>query len=82
MIPIAESVVDWGGLLEVVLASLLAGIGVPAAFGIAILGSVRAAELSREDKGLAAGVYGVVGVLAFGIVVASVVFGVAIMTTK
>jgi hypothetical protein len=79
---LASSVVDWGGILEVIWASLLAGVGVTAAFGFTILGATRASELSREGKALSAGLYGVLGVVAFAAVVASVVFGIVVMTTK
>jgi hypothetical protein len=82
MTPIASSVVDWSGILEVIWAASLAGVGVTAAFGFTILGATRASELSREGKVLSAGLYGALGVLAFAVVIASVVFGIVVMTTK
>ena len=42
------TVLDTGDLLEVVWVSLAAGIGVTAAFGLAIVGSTRAMELGRH----------------------------------
>ena len=44
------SIVDTDALLTVVWASLLAGIGVTAAYGLAILGGVRAIELGRSGR--------------------------------
>lgn len=82
MIRIAESVVDWGEVVEVIWASLLAGIGVTAAFGFTILGATRAAELRRDGKALSAGLYGLLGALSLALVTASVVFGIVVMTTK
>jgi hypothetical protein len=79
---IAESVVDWNGILEVIWVATLAGVGVTAAFGFTILGATRATELSRDGKTLSAGLYAALGIVAFAVVAASVVFGIVIMTTK
>jgi hypothetical protein len=79
---LAGSVVDWGGIFKVIWASALAGVGVTAAFGFTILGATRAPELSREGKVLSAGLYAALAILSFAVVVASVVFGIIVMTTK
>jgi hypothetical protein len=42
-----------GDLLEVVLVSLLAGLGVTVVFAVAILGAVRARDARREHRGAA-----------------------------
>ena len=80
--PIADPVVDWGALLEVLWASALGGVGVTCAFAIAILGSTRAVDQRRDGHALAAGVYGAVAALAFAAVVAAVVLGIVFMTSK
>jgi hypothetical protein len=82
MILLAESVVDWGGLVEVLWASTLAGVGVTAVFGLTILGATRASELSREGKALSAAFYAVLAAVSFAVVAAAVVFGIVVMTTK
>ena len=46
--PLADAVVDWGALLEVVWTSLLGGIGVTAIFAVAILGATRAVDLRQR----------------------------------
>ena len=44
------SIVDIDALLTVVWASVVAGLGVTAAYGLAILGGVRAIELGRSGE--------------------------------
>jgi hypothetical protein len=71
--------IDWDALLTVIWASLLAGIGVTAAFGFAILGGTRAVELGRAGRPGEATVYGVLGVLGIATVLGAVVFGIVIL---
>lgn len=70
---------DWGALLTVVWASLAAGIGATAAYGFAILGAARAMELGREGRIGEAVLFGVVGVAGLVAVIASIVFGIAVL---
>ena len=70
------SIVDTDALLQVVWVSLIAGVGVPSCFALAILGSTRALELGRNGRPAEAVLLGVVGVLGLGVVVASIVFGI------
>jgi hypothetical protein len=74
------SIVDTDALLTVVWASLLAGVGVTAAFGFAILGGVQAHELGREGRVGAAAFFGAVGVLGAAGVIAAIVFGLVVLT--
>jgi hypothetical protein len=69
-------------LLETVVASVVAGVGVTFAFSIAIWGVGRFADLSRNEKPLAAGAAAVVASLALVCVGAAVVFGIVVMTKK
>ena len=57
------AIVDWDALLTVIWASLVAGIGVTAAFGFAILGGMRAVDLRRDGRVGEATLFGVVGVV-------------------
>ena len=70
---------DGGALLTVVWASLAAGIGATAAYGFAILGAARAMELGREGRIGEAVLFGVVGVAGLVAVIASIVFGIAVL---
>ena len=70
------SIVDTDALLQVVWVSLLAGVGVPSCFALAILGSTRAVELGRNGRPAEAALFVVVGVLGLAVVIASIVFGI------
>ncbi len=69
-------------LVETVIASLVAGIGVTAIFAIAIWGGARFAELNRNDRPLAAGGAAAVAVLALLGTLGAVVLGIITMTSK
>ena len=74
------TVVDWHALLQVIWVSLLAGVGVTAAYGFALLGTTRALESGREGRLGGAVSYAVVGVIGLAIVIAAIVFGILILT--
>jgi hypothetical protein len=79
--PIA-SVVDGDALLEVVWVSLVAGVGVSGAFGVAILGATRALDLSRDGRSAEALLFGAIGLAALAVVIAGIVLGIVAMTSK
>jgi hypothetical protein len=74
------TIVDWDALLQVIWVSLVAGVGVTAAWGFALLGSTRALEVGREGRVAEAAIYAVIGVAGFVAVVAAIVFGIVILT--
>jgi hypothetical protein len=74
--------VDTSGLLEVIWASMLAGISVTLAFSLIVLGSVRSATARRKGADAAAFAYGALAFLALAAFVAGVVFGLNIMLSK
>jgi hypothetical protein len=69
-------------LLEAVIASVVAGVGVTFVFSIAIWGVARFIDLSRSERPLAAGAAGAVAALALAFTGAAVVFGIIAMTSK
>ena len=81
MIVLAE-IVDWKALGDVIIASLVAGVGVTLCFSLAILGATRFADMRREERPIEAAFYAVVGL--FGLLVSLAGIGVAIyqMTSK
>ena len=79
---LAEPIVDWGELLDVVWTALLGGIGVTAAFAVALYGAVRATDARRNGTVALATGYWVLMALAMAVVLASIVFGVTVMTQK
>lgn len=76
------TLVEGQELLETVIASIVAGVGVTAAFSVAIWGVGRFADLSRNERPLAAGATATAAALALAVVAAAVVFGVIAMTRK
>jgi hypothetical protein len=72
-------IVDWDAILEVIWVSLLAGVGVTAAWAFALLGSTRAIETGREGRAGEAAIYAIVGIVGLATVIASIVFGIVIM---
>ena len=82
MLPLADPIVDWGELLNVIWTALLGGIGVTAAFAVALFGAVRATDARRGGSLPLAVGYWTLMVLAGAAVVASLVFGVIVMTSK
>jgi hypothetical protein len=77
---VIATVVDWDALLQVIWVSLVAGVGVTAAWAFAIVGGARSVEYGREGHGGAAVVYAVVGVAGFAVVLGAIVFGIVILT--
>jgi hypothetical protein len=78
-------VVDWEKLGQVVLYSLIAGVGVTVCFSLAILGATRFAEVRRSAAGAGAGAaigYGLLAVLGLAATVAAAVIGIVVMTQK
>ncbi len=82
MVPVADPVVDWRALADVVIYSLGAGIGVTAIFALSILGATRAVDLRRDGHSGAAVAYGALMLVAFAAVAAAVVGGILVMTQK
>lgn len=74
------AVVDWDALLQVIWVSLVAGVGLTAAWGFALLGSARALETGRAGRPAEAAFYAVVGMIGFAAVVGAIVFALIILT--
>jgi len=76
------ALVEGKELLETVVASTVAGVGVTVVFSIAIWGVARFVEHSRNERTLAAGGAGLVAALAALATAAAVVVGILVMTSK
>jgi hypothetical protein len=76
------TIVEGKALLETVIASVVAGIGVTFVFSIAIWGVARFVDLSRGERPLAAGAAAFVAALALVGTAAAVVVGIIAMTGK
>jgi len=79
---ILATLVEGKELLETVVASTVAGIGVTFVFSVAIWGVARFADLNRNERPLAAGAAAIVAALALLATAAVVVFGIIVMTSK
>jgi hypothetical protein len=75
------SLVPGKELLETVVASVIAGLGVTFAFSVAIWGVARFADLSRGERPLAAAGAAIVAGLGLASVGAALVFGIVVMTS-
>jgi hypothetical protein len=77
---VIATVVDWDALLQVIWVSLVAGVGLTAAWGLALLGSSRALESGRDGRIPEAAFYAVVGAAALALVLGAIVFAIVILT--
>jgi predicted permease len=68
--------VETSELLQTVVVSVVAGVGVTIAFSIAIWGAARFVDLSRSERSVAAAAAAAAGILSLGVTLAAVVFGV------
>ncbi len=69
-------------MLDTVLYSAIAGVGLMLVFSVAIWGATRFAEFSRDERRLAAGGAAALSLLALVAVAALVVLGIVVMTAK
>jgi hypothetical protein len=74
------AIVDTHALLQVLWVSMLAGVGVTGAYGLALLGATRALEFGRDGRVRQAALYGVAGVIGLAVFLAAIVFGIVILT--
>jgi hypothetical protein len=74
--------IDAGQLAEVVWVSLLAGVGITAAYSFVVLGSARSAEARRAGHSGAALGFAALAVVMLCVFAAAVAYGVHIMLSK
>ena len=79
---LATAIVDTSALLKVIVASLVAGIGVTAAFSLAIMGATQFTEMRRDGRGVEAAAFAGIALVALAASAAAVVFGLIVMTSK
>ena len=81
-LPIADDIVEWDLLLDVIWAALAAGVAVTIAMSFAILGFTRAADARRDGDTLDTVFYSALFVLGLAACAAAVVLGIVVMTSK
>ena len=75
-------VVETKELIETVIVSLVAGVGVTVVFSVGIWGAARFADLSRAERPLAAGAAAALAGLAALVTAGAVVLGIVIVSSK
>jgi hypothetical protein len=81
-LPIADDVVEWDLVFQVIWAALGAGVAVTIAVSFAILGAARAADARRDGDRLDQFFYGALFVLGLAACAGAVVLGIVVMTSK
>lgn len=76
------TVVHTDELLQTVLASVVAGVGITVVFSIAIWGAARYVELSGNERPVAAAAAATVGILALLATLGTVAVGIVVMTAE
>lgn len=81
MIVLAE-VVDWEALGDVVLASIIAGVGVTLCFSLAIRGVVGFTDMRRNERPVGMTLYALLGLFGLAASLAGIVGAIIVMTSK
>jgi hypothetical protein len=79
---VIEGIIDGSHLFRVVWVSLASGLGVTAAYAVAIVGASRAVELQRDGRAVEAAVFAIVGIVALTAVLAAIVLGIVALADK
>ncbi len=77
-----SAIIDWAALGKVMLYSLAAGVGISVAFGFAIRGPLRFADLRRDGRPLEAAAYGLLTMVGLAVSLATAGYGIYVMTQK
>ena len=81
-LPIADDIVDWDLILQVIYSALVAGVAVTIAVSFAILGATRAADARRDGDTIDAIIYSALFLLGLAACAAAIVLGIVVMTAK
>ncbi len=79
---ISATLVEGKELLDTVIYSLVAGIGLVSIFALAVWGLTRFAEFSRDERHLAASGAAALSLIAVVATLGAVVLGIVVMTQK
>jgi len=79
---VLASIVEWDKVLDVIVNSSVAGIGVTAAYAICVFGTTRVIDMTKAGRIPEAALYGALATVMLVVTLASAVFGVIVMTTK
>jgi hypothetical protein len=79
---VIATIVETSELLDTVLYSTVSALGLILVFSLGIWGSARFAELSRDERPLAAAAAATVAILGFVASIAAAVLGIVVMATR
>jgi hypothetical protein len=79
---VIATVVDVTELWETIVAALVAGVGITAAFSVMIFGAARSADLRRSDRQVLAAGAGALAALAFVFTAGGIILGMVVMLSK
>jgi hypothetical protein len=79
---VAAEIVEWDALIEVILVSLGGGVGLIAAFSIAVAGAVRFVDFRRDGRPVEAGAFAALALIAMAVCIAAIVYGIWVMAAK
>jgi hypothetical protein len=78
----SATIVESKELLQTVVASIVAGVGITVVFSVAIWGAARFADLSRGERPAAAAAAAALAVFAGLVTLAGVAYGIVIVASK
>jgi cation transporter-like permease len=76
------TLIETKALLETVVYSLVAGVGLTVIFSLAVWGVTRFSEFNRDERPIAAGGAAALSLLALAATLGAVVFGIVLTTKK
>ena len=82
MSALADKVVEWDKIFQVIYSALGVGVAVALAFSVAVAGSTRFAEERRDGAGGRAALWAVLAVLGVVVCAGAIALGIVVMTTK
>jgi cytochrome c biogenesis protein CcdA len=77
-----STIVDTTTLLDIVGVSIVAAVGVTAAFSLAILGATRFSDVRRDGRAVEAACFGLLTALALAACLGAVVYGIVEIQVK
>jgi predicted RND superfamily exporter protein len=79
---VADKVVEWDKIFQVVYSALGVALAVAVAFSVAVAGATRFFEERRDGAPVRAAVWALLAAAGLAVCLAAVVLGIVVMTTK
>ncbi len=79
---LADKVVEWDKILQVIYSAIGVSVAVAVAFSVAVAGATRFADERRDGAGGRAALWAVAAALGLAVCIAAIVLGIVVMSTK